>query len=529
MSENIAENKFQINIKTLSNFARTEKWNGSEYLILPAVLLTEGVHNGLYYPVDEIAKFPGAWNNRPVPIHHPQKAGSPISCNSPEVLCDCVGTVFNTKFEDGKLKAELWVDKKKLSGKDRGTLLHLQASKPIDISTGLWSDEIETLGTWNGEPYSAIVQNIRPDHVALLPGQIGACSWKDGCGAPRINIDQAAEGKGNVIVDNEEVKEEVQSNDTPESFVVNEEVQEEPSKSFWERFKSFFKLNKKSHQDIERDLRLLLPQTKNAYNYIVSVYDDYFIYSVEPLEEVGSTSLGMEPKSTRVFKTYKQSYGMNEKGEIVLVGDPVEGEMKADFVPKVNEEHQSPEKEEPMVEAEVKTNEGEKDMSCCVIDLLINDERTQFSEEDREWLKTLDEDKLAKFTLPEIEVIPTETPVEENENEVEPKVNAQEANELSLTDVLASKEFAQAVAMAVKTLSQRDRKSELVNMAKGMKHLNLTEDELYEMPDTALEKIVKINTGDYSGRGGQVDQYNPDTDSPPDPPKILLQKKGEDN
>ena len=36
--------------------------------------------------------------------------------------------------------------------------------------------------TWNGEPYRIIARNIRPDHLAILTDELGACSVVKGRG-----------------------------------------------------------------------------------------------------------------------------------------------------------------------------------------------------------------------------------------------------------------------------------------------------------------------------------------------------------
>jgi hypothetical protein len=41
------------------------------------------------------------------------------------------------------------------------------------------------VGIWNGRDFAFVDQNIHPDHIALLPDEIGACSLKDGCGMNR--------------------------------------------------------------------------------------------------------------------------------------------------------------------------------------------------------------------------------------------------------------------------------------------------------------------------------------------------------
>jgi hypothetical protein len=64
----------------------------------------------------------------------------------------------------------------------------LRAGQPVEVSTGYFADMEATNGVWNGAAYTGITRNIRPDHLALLPDEVGACSWVDGCGAPRVNV-----------------------------------------------------------------------------------------------------------------------------------------------------------------------------------------------------------------------------------------------------------------------------------------------------------------------------------------------------
>ena len=54
---------------------RHDRMEGREYLVAPMAMITEGVHNGsqgpLYYPWDELSKFPQVWNMKPVVVYHP--------------------------------------------------------------------------------------------------------------------------------------------------------------------------------------------------------------------------------------------------------------------------------------------------------------------------------------------------------------------------------------------------------------------------------------------------------------------------
>ena len=152
---------FQINAAKV----RKEKFEGRPHLVVPMVMINEGVLNGMLYPAEELSKFVEAWNGRPIPIRHPEDCGTPISANSPEVIeKNSVGYLFNTKFEDNKLKAEAWFDEAKLSSVPGGTELRrrIETNQPTEISTGLFLERDPVEGTFKGKRYSAIARNHRP-------------------------------------------------------------------------------------------------------------------------------------------------------------------------------------------------------------------------------------------------------------------------------------------------------------------------------------------------------------------------------
>ena len=166
------------------SLVRHEQHNGRDHLVVPVVMIVQGVLNDSLLLAEEFGKFPEAWDGRPVPIHHPERNGSPISANSPDVHERAVGTIYNTHVDGDKLKAELWIDPNKLPPE---LLTHMEAGKVLEVSTGYFCEEETKPGVFNGRSYQFIDRNIRPDHLALLPGQIGACSVEDGCGTPRVN------------------------------------------------------------------------------------------------------------------------------------------------------------------------------------------------------------------------------------------------------------------------------------------------------------------------------------------------------
>jgi hypothetical protein len=173
-----------VNSVTLT--VRRETRKGREYLVAPMTLINPGVLNGskgpLYYPPDEVGKDADRWNDMPIVVYHPVGTdGAHMSGRQPAVL-DAVkiGRVYNATF-DGKLRAEGWFDAAETKRVDRRIYDALTSHKPIELSTGLFTDnEPAPAGaTHNGRPYSHVARNYKPDHLAILPDQTGACSLSD--------------------------------------------------------------------------------------------------------------------------------------------------------------------------------------------------------------------------------------------------------------------------------------------------------------------------------------------------------------
>ena len=182
----------QSYIVTNSNAVRRESFEGREHLVVPVVMVVQGVLQGsdgnVLFPPEEIDKYPAAWNGRPIPVLHPEQNGAQVSANSPDIIeKNTIGSIFNAYSEGGKLKAEAWIDVEKAIRLGNEPLLaQLENGEVVEISTGYFSDLEPKRGTWEGVDYIGVHRNIRPDHLALLPGEVGACSIEDGCGT-RVN------------------------------------------------------------------------------------------------------------------------------------------------------------------------------------------------------------------------------------------------------------------------------------------------------------------------------------------------------
>ena len=165
-----------------------------EILIVPVVMLRDTVANGARITVEELEPF--AWNGVPVTLNHPTQNGQNVSANSPSVLEEFqIGSIFNANMDGDKLKAEAWLDVNKTNKLDNTLISILEnAERDIDVSTGYFCDEISETGVFQGKQFTTRQERIRPDHLAILPNSVGACSYADGCGI-RANQGEKESGK----------------------------------------------------------------------------------------------------------------------------------------------------------------------------------------------------------------------------------------------------------------------------------------------------------------------------------------------
>lgn len=168
--------------------------DGRRWLIAPVVAIVEGVLNGEYVPGQEISRYVAAWQGIPLVLDHPRDpAGNYMSANDPRVLSRYgVGRFFNVTYDKpGKrLKGEAWIDldkARRLGGDAAAFVDRVQRGERVEVSTAYFRDIEEAAGEFAAKSYKTISRNIRPDHLAILLHDIGACSWGDGCGLPRVN------------------------------------------------------------------------------------------------------------------------------------------------------------------------------------------------------------------------------------------------------------------------------------------------------------------------------------------------------
>lgn len=358
----------QFLVANVSGAARREVVGGRPCLVAPMTILVPGVLPGsqgpLYYPADEVAKNPGAWNGIPIVLGHPtDRNGAPISARSPGVVAKTgMGVIRNDRFERGARRCEGVFDIQNTLRVSPATYAALTAGRPTEVSTGLLLNQTRVAnGSHNGRPYTAVARDYRPDHLAVLVGTRGACSLDDGCGLlPVINQE------GGALLDNSLIRGisllgtlvgvrpgEASPLTNAGGGLPSDTLDMDPEKAcqilkdgtvngqpLTEAQRGMFGAlcgqrkvgneaptlganelsDEQRRQKINEALRALHTQDEPSC-WVQEVYDDYVIY-----EQAGSL--------------YRVDYTKTDT-EVILDGDPVEVERQVTYVPTGNESSSS--------------------------------------------------------------------------------------------------------------------------------------------------------------------------------------------
>jgi len=178
-----------VNLETAS--VREEMLEGEPHWVVPMVLMTQDIHEGsqgaLFYPGEELERWAPAWNYKPlVAPNHPEKG----SACSPEFLNDHkIGVNLNTFWDkkEEKQRSEGWFNQRRTRELSPKIAEKIENKEVIELSTGLYVDTPNEAGLYKNKAYKSKALNHKPDHVAILPDHVGACSVKKGCGCLQLN------------------------------------------------------------------------------------------------------------------------------------------------------------------------------------------------------------------------------------------------------------------------------------------------------------------------------------------------------
>jgi len=427
--------------KVNSYEVREEVLNNTTYMVVPVTMMVEGVHNGsrgpIFHSAAELGKIVESWNGIPVTIGHPMVDNAFVPANSPQVLQEWgYGIVFNAHMSGVQLKAEAWIEKAKLQANNENLHDRIMNGEIIEVSVGVFSDEQEIEGTWHNETYRAVAYNFRPEHLALLPNQQGACSVNDGCGI-RVNNENMTLNSKNVLEVMQQLKQKGVYLDSQFSV----------SASLMERV------------DKVRS-KLYSMDTETMFFYIEDVDETFFIYRKHTRGDDEST-------------LYKQGYGVAADGSIEFIGQPVQVVKRVEY--------------DLLTTNKVKTMANEKCTPCVKkkVNALIANTQTKFAEEDREWLENLEEFQLDSM-------VPNEVAPKEVEKEI---THDMAVNALGLKEqedyLKLMPESMQASVRSALTLHETHKKDLVAGIIANTEKDTWTEDELNAMEVNQLEKLAK--------------------------------------
>jgi len=458
-TNNQMNNNLQVKVTLLVNETKNITFNNAPTTVIPAVLLVEGVHSGvgagpLYYSSDVLEKYANVWNKAPITVGHPKDDdGQYVPCDTPEVYERCtVGNVFNSRYADNKIKADLYINTAKIEEQAPNFINDVLSYKNKgEISTGVVAVVDMEGGTWNGEDYEGTVTEIRGDHLALLPNDKGACSTSDGCGLLR---NQAAKEDDNII----------------KGMI----------KHFLSGLLDYAKTEDGMFEKLEKLANAVRSQAPLGTSFwLVDAYKDYIVYE--------------RYKEGEESKLYKVKYSTTQNGEVEFNEAPIEVKVKKEYV-----------------EVKNKMKKEAINNMCCEdrVNALIANEDTPYGETDKEWLLGLNEEAFAKieetaYKQPDV----PETPPAEGGEEGGKQVNNEE-KKVTMEDL--PEDVQKTVRIGLKEYDAK--KTKLITLITGSEKNKFTEDQLKAKDIEELEAIAALveapvpegGEADYSGRSGGV-------------------------
>ena len=113
-----------------------------------------------------------------------------MSGRDPDLLnARLAGWVFHARAESEgssvrRLVAEVWLDVERAAVVPgfSDILAAVDASQPVELSTGFSTQPVEEMGNFQGETYDWVLHPVGADHLVISTEMTGACSVRDGCG-----------------------------------------------------------------------------------------------------------------------------------------------------------------------------------------------------------------------------------------------------------------------------------------------------------------------------------------------------------
>lgn len=367
--------KLGFNVNLVINYVtRIETHENIDYIVVPVVMMVEGVHSGsqgpILYTIADLTQSASLWNGYPVVVNHPTDMNGDYILASEANSSERIGTIHNSRMEGDALKADLRINISDLSDVSSETLESIRNQSPLNVSIGVLGDNEIVEGEFNNQHYNAIARNLRPDHLALLPDSEGACSMDDGCGIrnSKIKLNKSkTKPKNNEVVERNKLTIKQMHNKLLQNGFVIKELDN-----------SELIQNEMGFHEISNNIQNKLDTFDNEgkYHYLEEVFPDgSFVYVVRN-------------RDSRTTIYYRRTYEVND-GQITFLDDAVQVLREVSYpvvlTPNLNKLIRT---KKPKENKEIMDNEK---VSSCKVDALIANEASKFTGDDREFLLGLDE------------------------------------------------------------------------------------------------------------------------------------------
>lgn len=543
-------------LQVRSDLIRSETLEGRKYTVAPVIPLVEGVVNGEFVSFEEMAVFPDSWDGIPLPIDHPKNSdGDPITANSPEVIeKSVVGRLFNVVAREDirGISGEIWIDNEKAATVPGGaeSLRRIMAGEPLEVSTAYNTFVDGIRGEFKNkygeiERFRGTQTQLRPDHLALLPDAIGACNWRDGCGAPRINSAGTCKEHGGHAVDSDisgetplkdTAKQNIKTNGKQLGLALTAAITANEGTDNAAGMKSRLAsaagiTNAKLSEIIDGTVDFIPRKWINIFAAVLDVdpYELYMACSNDSSNLRYSGNEGEEKVKSEEVITPKPEEKNNSTEDVkdVSMPDTVEDTPEekpcgpcAKTANRLQELVINTLKTFGIVKKE-ESSELEKQQMATkqIVDGVIASNKNKLSESHREWLMTLNDDQIALFDVTEEkkEEVPAKAENAEVKVEVKPEITADVMYKLlgiDPSDIALLKSNAAAVK------ANRSAKIDKIAATEGCPY---AKSELEALSDDSLDKTLELLQPEAPFRiASAVRKSNEKAIAPPQAPSILL-------
>lgn len=134
-----------------------------------------------------LARLADEWEGLPVTVYHPPSADWPMTETHSWIAANEIGILRNVKFTLDSMTGEVWIPVENSHARAAEIIGRLEGdADPMEVSIGYFSAFERNEGVLDGEAFDAMTIEAAPNHLALLPDLVGACSVSDGCGAGAV-------------------------------------------------------------------------------------------------------------------------------------------------------------------------------------------------------------------------------------------------------------------------------------------------------------------------------------------------------